>query len=54
VITTEGEAGVTANLNRKSIAADRMFEQLVLEMNNAVTIKNKTEYKKEMECPSWL
>jgi len=38
IVTTEGEAGVTGNLNRKAAAADQMFAALVREMNNALAI----------------
>lgn len=54
VVTTEGEAGVTANLQKKAKAAERMFENLVNEMNNVINIKQENKHRNEMELPSWL
>lgn len=54
VITTEGEAGVTANLHRKAEAADKMFQRLVDEMNNATRKNIVTVFGNKMEVPSWL
>lgn len=38
VITTQGEAGVLANLQRKSAQADGMFARMVAEMNNEIKL----------------
>jgi hypothetical protein len=54
MIATEGEAGVTDNLLKKQEKAAQMFEALVREMNNAITVEAKNEYTHEMEVPSWL
>jgi hypothetical protein len=54
IVTTEGEAGVTANLQKKQIKADALFENLIKEMNNATKINLENKHTKEMECPSWL
>ena len=54
IITTEGEIGVLKNLQRKAIAADKMFTQLVNEMNNEMNIKQLDKYKNNMEVPEWL
>lgn len=55
IVTTQGEAGVTANLERKQKRADEMFENLVGEVNNATALMHETEkHTKEMELPSWL
>jgi len=54
IVTTEGEANVTANLQRKAAAADRMFTSLVAEMNQATHIKRTNPFTQEMEIPSWL
>lgn len=54
IVTTEGEAGVTANLQKKQDKADKMFSALVSEMNNAEK-KNTTDlHVNKMELPSWL
>lgn len=54
VVTTEGEAEVMKNLQRKAHAADQMFSQLVACMNDALSISRTTDYNKKAEVPSWL
>ena len=54
VVTTEGEAGVTANLTRKQEAAERMFSQLIAEMNQAQIVKQTNNRNIETTVPSWL
>ena len=54
VITSEGESGVLANMNRKSVAADLMFARLVELINNELRIENKNQHTKQPEIPSWL
>jgi hypothetical protein len=54
VVATEGEAGVAANLRRKSEAADRMFASLVEHMNGAMRMDRWDAYVKSLEVPSWL
>jgi hypothetical protein len=54
IVTSEGEQGVFMNLQRKSDAADRMFEQLVSYMNDALKIDNRTRFDNQLEQPSWL
>lgn len=54
VIATEGEFGVTANLRRKSEAAEKMFEQLIAEMNNALRLIIPNNHKLKEEIPAWL
>jgi len=54
IITSEGEANVLANLQRKAEAAERMFANLVHLMNNELAIQ-KTEYNSQpTEIPQWL
>lgn len=54
VISSEGEAGVLANLTRKAKAAEEMFARLVELMNNELKLdKSQTQTKKE-EIPTWL
>jgi hypothetical protein len=53
-ITTEGQRGIVKNLQRKSEQADRMFANLVAEMNNAVRIDRTNNFTKKQELPSWL
>jgi SNF2 family DNA or RNA helicase len=54
LIATEGEIGAKENLQRKAVAADRMFSSLVACMNNSLQISGGQEYVNEMEIPTWL
>lgn len=54
IVTTEGEKGVLKNLQRKAEQADRMFSNLVAEMNAAIAIDRAATFNKTMEVPSWL
>jgi hypothetical protein len=54
IITTEGERGVMANLQRKAHAADRMFSSLVAEMNTAMKIDRAINFTDKEEIPAWL
>lgn len=54
VITTPGEAGVLANLQRKAANADKMFQHLVSNMNDALSIRNSGSFPNPTEVPSWL
>jgi len=42
------------NLQRKAKAADKMFTQLVNEMNNELKLNRLKEYDNKMEIPKWL
>lgn len=54
IVTTEGEAGVTANLQRKADQAERMFSNLVAEMNNILHINRTNKFNQQTEKPLWL
>lgn len=54
VVTSEGEKSVLQNLQRKAKAADKMFDSLVREMNNAQSISRSVSYPKAEVVPSWL
>ena len=54
IVTTAGEEKVLKNLQRKSKAADKMFNNLVSEMNNSIKIKQEVFGKYKEELPSWL
>lgn len=54
VVTSEGEAGVLANLRRKSEAADLMFARLVEVMNAELKIRTAVTFTKKEELPAWL
>lgn len=54
IISTEGEKDILANLQRKAVAADRMFAELTRHMAEAINIAHKSEFKHEEETPLWL
>lgn len=54
VIATEGEAGVTDNLQKKQRKADEMFAALVAEMNRSERVAAVNRHTNEMELPAWL
>ena len=54
IVLTEGERRVMKNLRRKSIAADRMFSNLVQEMDRAIHIETGQRPQTVEEVPSWL
>jgi len=54
VITSEGERGVLANLQRKAKRADEMFANLVTEMNHGQAVKMERDFDRTTEVPSWL
>lgn len=54
IVLTEGERKIMQNLQRKNIAAMKMFDNLVGEMNNSLQIQKVNEYKKKEEVPLWL
>jgi len=54
LVTTPGMAGILKNLQRKSLAADKMFVNLIKYMNESVKIKNNVDYSKKEEVPKWL
>jgi len=54
VVTTEGGLGVLKNLQRKAQAADRMFSNLVAEMNRSQNLARGRVFTKSEESPAWL
>ena len=54
VVTTEGEQAVLKNLQRKAVAADRMFSNLVAEMNRALEIDRGVRFTQHEQVPAWL
>lgn len=54
VISSEGEAGVLSNLNRKAVAAEAMFAKLVELINNELRIEQKNLHIKKEKIPEWL
>lgn len=54
IVLTEGDKEVIKNLSAKSSKADRMFQSLVAEMNNALTIEKQGDYTLSLKAPQWL
>lgn len=54
LITTDGQQQVLQNQKRKAAQADRMFENLVSEMNRSMKIDSITKFKNKQENPTWL
>jgi len=54
VISSEAEADVLKNLQRKARAADRMFENLISFMSDELKIQEKETHVNDMELPAWI
>ena len=54
VITTEGEVEVLKNLQKKSQAADKMFDELLRFMNDSINIKLDDNFNQQERIPEWL
>ncbi len=54
IVTSEGEAKVLANLQRKAAAADKIFTELVALMNDALHVSSQLNFNKKEEMPKWL
>lgn len=54
IILTEGERRIMENLHRKRQQAERMFGNLVAQMNNSLDIQHKEYNTNPVELPSWL
>ena len=54
VVTTEGEAGVIANLKEKQLRAEQMFANLVECMNREIAIAARHDFNQKEELPKWL
>ncbi|MDA1277479.1 MAG: helicase [Verrucomicrobia bacterium] len=54
IISSEGEAGVLANLNRKAHQAEQMFAKLVELINNELRIEKSNTNTKQLTQPNWL
>lgn len=53
-VATEGERGITENLQRKSRQAEEMFASLVRHMNEAIAIDDQWKFEKQEQIPTWL
>lgn len=53
-VLTEGERRIIENRNRKALAADAMFSNLVAEMNRSIAIDKSGRFTTAQESPQWL
>jgi hypothetical protein len=54
IISSDGNAGVLANMKRKAANADKLFEQLVQLMNDELAFERINNFTKGEELPTWL
>lgn len=54
IVTTEGESEVMINVQRKAVAAAKMFESLVAEMNNEFHLSQDNRFTNGEKVPAWL
>lgn len=54
IVTTEGGRGALDNLERKAAQASRMYDRLVLHMNDALHLVRPDRFVQPMEVPAWL
>ena len=54
LITTEGQARVLDNLQRKAAQADAMFDALIEHMNAALAVERSKYTPTPVEIPVWL
>lgn len=54
IVLTPGEQKILDNLEKKAKKADVMFENLVNEMNNSLSIDTTKNYSTKLERPTWL
>jgi len=54
VISSEGQSGVLANLNRKNLAAEKMFANLVDLMSNELRVERSEYQKQNHQLPNWI
>jgi len=54
VISSEGEAGVLANMQRKAVQSETMFARLVELINNELRIEKINKHTNQQTLPTWL
>ena len=54
LVYTDGDKSIIESLERKKDQAIEMFEKLVQEMNNSLSVQRDSDYKLDMEVPKWL
>jgi len=53
-VSTEGDEFIFKNLKTKTKQADKMFEQLIKHMNNAIEINKENKFTNQEKLPTWL
>lgn len=54
IVSTEGDSGILKNLQRKSSQAEKMFDNLVSAMNEAMNIDKRILKTEKIEVPEWI
>lgn len=54
IITTEGDKNILANMQRKALAADKMFSALAQHMHQGASIRRTNEMRNSQDVPLWL
>lgn len=54
MVSSEGAAGVLANLQRKTEQAEEMFDQLIQHIHHGLAIEKRNLFQRSMEVPQWL
>jgi hypothetical protein len=54
IVTSEGEQGVMRNLQRKMVAAEKMFDNLIKNMHQGKDLERSTIFSEKTEVPKWL
>jgi hypothetical protein len=54
VVSSEGEADVVANLERKAKAADKLFAMMIRHMNEFTAGESRDEKTTEIKAPAWM
>ena len=53
-VSSQSLRDVSGNLRRKAEACEKMFEDMVAQMNDALRVKRFSEHVAQQELPSWL
>ncbi len=54
IVATEGQQEIQESLRKKAGQADQMFNELVMHMNQGLSIDRLDTYTKDVEVPSWM
>lgn len=54
IIYSDSDINMMQNLERKKNQASEMFDRLISEMYDSLSIQNNEQFTKKMEVPSWL